>query len=113
MRTTEERTELIRRRVVQLRREQKRRRLEVLCMAACLLLVVAVGAWMPGLLARMSTGTVETGAETASLLAVHPALGYIAMGILTFLLGVCVTVLVYRLREYKADGEQEDDEDEF
>lgn len=112
MRTTEERAELIHRRVVQLRRERKRKRVEVLSVAACLLLVVAVGAWMPGLLSGMSTGTVETEVETASLLAVHPALGYIAMGILTFLLGVCVTVLIYRLREYKTDGEQED-EDEF
>ena len=35
---------------------------------------------------------------TASMLGHYEALGYICMGVLAFALGVCVTVLLYRLR---------------
>lgn len=35
----------------------------------------------------------------ASMLGNYEALGYICMGILAFALGVCVTILLYRLRK--------------
>ena len=52
MRTNEERIRLIHKRTAELNRkkEQKKRRvLDVACMAACLLLVVGIGSFMPGL----------------------------------------------------------------
>ena len=45
---------------------------------------------------------------TASLLGSHAALGYIIMGLLAFLLGVCVTVLLYRLHRRYERQKQED-----
>ena len=50
MRTTEERTRLIRKRTAELKRGQQRRKQRVwdcVCVAACLLLVVGLGVWMP------------------------------------------------------------------
>ena len=40
------------------------------------------------------------------------ALGYIVIGLLAFLLGVCVTVLCFRLRQMnREDGQNEESED--
>ena len=46
-------------------------------------------------------------------LASHAALGYILMGLLSFLLGVSVTILLYRLRRHNDRKKQEDREDEL
>ena len=79
------------------------------CMAACLLLVVGIGILMPGFIHGAAAGTVSHTAGTASLVASHAALGYILMGLLSFLLGVSVTILLYRLRRHndrkKAGGQ--------
>lgn len=77
-------------------------------MAACLLLIVAIGAWMPELMAGAAGGSVVHSAGTASLIGSHAALGYIIMGLLTFLLGVCVTLLLYRLRRRSRRKRRED-----
>ena len=40
------------------------------------------------------------------------ALGYIVIGLLAFLLGVCVTILCFRLRQMsREDGQNEESED--
>lgn len=111
MRTTEERTRLVHQRTAELKKEQCRRKnrlVGTVCTAACLLLVTALGLWMPQLAAVQQGSSTLTGA--ASLVASHGALGYILMGILSFLLGVCVTVLLYRLRrrtEHQHSGEED------
>ncbi|MEI3367100.1 MAG: hypothetical protein V8R59_16335 [Enterocloster sp.] len=50
--------------------------------------------------------------ERRSLIGSHAALGYIVMGLLAFLLGVCVTVLLYRLRR-RNERRSEEKEDEL
>ena len=72
--------------------------LEAACMAACLLLVIGIGIVMPELTATTAGGNSVHSSETASMIGSHAAPGYIIMGLLAFLLGVCVTVLLYRLR---------------
>lgn len=42
------------------------------------------------------------------MLGKNEALGYICMGILAFALGVCVTVLLYRLRAAQEHRKKED-----
>ena len=39
----------------------------------------------------------------------HGALGYIVMGLLCFLLGVCVTVLLYWMRSHTKQREDDDE----
>lgn len=114
MRTNEERARLIHRRTVELKREQRKKKqrwLDAVCMAACLLLVVGVGALMPGLTEGAASGVVGHPAGAASMIGSHAALGYIIMGLLAFLLGVCVTVLLYRLRRRSERQEREADRD--
>lgn len=110
MQSNPERMERIRRRTAQLqrqRRERRQRGIDTACVAVCLVLVVWIGVLMPGWAADGSTGTVLPAAGTASLIASSTALGYILMGILSFCLGVCVTVLLYRLHRRAASPQQE------
>ena len=71
-----------------------------------LLLVVGLGVWMPEWL---SSPVSHSPAGTASLMGSHGALGYIVMGLLCFLLGVCVTVLLYRMRSHTKQREDDDE----
>ena len=45
------------------------------------------------------------------MIASHIALGYIITGLLAFLLGVCVTILLYRLRRRNERRHREEIED--
>lgn len=111
MRTSEERARLIHRRTAEIKQERRikrQRRLDAACMAVCLLLVIGIGAMMPGLMRNAADGSIVHPSGTASLLGSHAALGYIIMGLLAFLLGVCVTVLLYRLRRRGERQKQED-----
>lgn len=98
MRTTEERMHLIEKRRREIKNTRKSQRKEVLAVAACLLLLVVMGTTMPGVVGGMEAIKVNYTSGTASILGNHEALGYILMGILSFLLGMCVTMLLYRLR---------------
>ena len=101
MRTNEERVGLIHQRTAEIKRKRrmkKQRAADMICMTACLLLVVGIGSFLPGLTAELSFGEIHHTSGAASLVGDSAALGYILMGILAFLLGVCVTVLLYRLR---------------
>lgn len=114
MRTNEERARLIQKRTAEIkqeRRKRKQRMLDALCMAACLLLVIGIGIVMPELTAGTAGGSIVHPSETASMIGSHAALGYIIMGLLAFLLGVCVTVLLYRLRRRSERKSQEDGKD--
>ena len=61
MRTNEERTRLIHKRTAEIKRENQKKKqhgLDAVCMAACLLLVVGIGALMPGLMAGIADGAI-------------------------------------------------------
>ena len=116
MRTTEERVRLIRERTAEKRHAaQKRRRFAQCagCVAACLLLIAGLGARMGGLtLSENAIGSGET-PGAASLIGQSNALCCIVMGILAFGLGVCVTVLLYRLGGRRKRPRREDRRDEL
>lgn len=111
MRTSEERARLIHRRTAEIKQERRikrQRRLDAVCMAACLLLVIGIGAMMPGLMKGAADGSIVHSSGTASLIGSHAALGYIVMGLLAFFLGVCVTVLLYRLHR-RGEGQKQEE----
>ena len=111
MRTSEERARLIHRRTAEIKQERRikrQRRLDAACMAVCLLLVIGIGAMMPGLMKGAADGSIVHSSGTASLIGSHAALGYIMMGLLAFLLGVCVTVLLYRLHR-RGEGQKQEE----
>lgn len=116
MRTNEERAVLVRKRTAEIkmeRKKKKKRALDTICIAAGLIIVVGLGSFMPGLVEGVPGGEVLHTSGAASLVGSHAALGYIFMGIMAFLLGVFVTVLLYRLRRRNERQQQENLDDEL
>lgn len=116
MRTNEERSQLIHKRTAEIKREKQnriQRGFDAVCIAVCLLLVTGIGAWMPELMTEPAAGSIVHSSGVASMIGSHAALGYIVMGLLAFLLGVCVTVLLYRLRSRNERRSREEKEDEL
>ena len=115
MRSYEERVAETKRRIAKIEREKRRRRNTVTmasAVAACLALLIGASLAMPGIAANIQAGD-NSGFETAaSIFHGGAALGYIVIGLLAFLLGVCVTVLCFRLRQMsREDGQDRESED--
>ena len=75
--------------------------------AACLALLIGASLAMPGIAANIQTGNYSGFETAASIFHGGAALGYIVIGLLAFLLGVCVTVLCFRLRQMSREDEQD------
>ena len=118
MRSPEERITEVKWRIAKKERQKRLRRYRVAAVsavAACLAVIVGVSLSMPGILNRMEPGT-SFGFETAAtILGGNAALGYIVIGLLAFVLGVCVTILCFRIRlmnkEEPTERQKEDDAD--
>ena len=113
MRSHEERVAETKRRIAKIEREKRLRRDRITMVsaaAACLVLLIGVSLAMPGIAASIQTGD-YSGFETAASMYGGGALGYIVIGLLAFRLGVCVTVLCFRLRQMnREDGQDEESE---
>ena len=113
MRSHEERVAETKRRIAKIEQDKRRRRNTITmasAVAACLVLLIGVSLAMPGIAASIQTGD-YSGFETAASMYGGGALGYIVIGLLAFLLGVCVTVLCFRLRQMnREDGQDEESE---
>ncbi len=109
MRSHEERVAETKRRIAVRQREKRLRRNTITiasAVAACLALLIGASLAMPGIAASIQTGN-YSGLETAaSIFHGGAALGYIVIGLLAFLLGVCVTVLCFRLRQMSREDDQ-------
>lgn len=93
MRTEQERMELIRKRTLEIRKKEKKRRQRIIdmgCAAACVLLIICLGMLMPQITAQIE-GTRMDGVfgGAASIFGTNSAQGYIVMGIICFFIGVC------------------------
>ena len=114
MRSHEERVAETKRRIAKMEREKRRRRNTITmasAVAACLVLLIGASLAMPGIATSIRTGD-YSGFETAASMYGGGALGYIVIGLLAFLLGVCVTVLCFRLHQMnREDGQNEESED--
>ena len=92
-----------------LEREKRLRRNTITmasAVAACLALLIGASLAMPGIAARIQTGDYSGFETAASMYGGGAALGYIVIGLLAFLLGVCVTVLCFRLRQMNREDDQ-------
>ena len=109
MRSHEERVAETKRRIAKMEREKQRRRNTITmasAVAACLALLIGASLAMPGIAASIRTGNYSGFETTASIYGGGAALGYIVIGLLAFLLGVCVTVLCFRLRQMNRENGQ-------
>ena len=115
MRSHEERVAETKRRIAQIEREKRVRRNTITmasAVAACLVLLIGASLAMPGIAASIQTGDYSGFETAASIFHSGAALGYIVIGLLAFLLGVCVTVLCFRLRQMnREDGQDRESED--
>lgn len=109
MRSHEERFAETKRRIAARQRREQRRRstITTLSAAACLVLIVGVSFAMPGMVAGVRPGDFAGYETAASMYGDGAALGYIVIGLLSFLLGVCVTVLCFRLRQKNREDSQD------
>ena len=112
MRSHEERVVETKRRIAKIEREKRLRRDKITMIsaaAACLALLVGASLAMPGIAANLQTGD-YSGFETAgSIFHGGAALGYIVIGLLAFLLGVCVTILCFRIRQMNREDDQNEE----
>ena len=109
MRSHEERVAETKRRIAKMEREKQRRRNTITmasAVAACLILLIGASLAMPGIAANIQTGNYSGFETAASMYGGGAALGYIVIGLLAFLLGVCVTVLCFRLRQMNREDDQ-------
>ena len=90
----EERVSEVKRRIAKIEREKRLRR-NTIAMAA-----------------RIGTGGYSGFETTASMYGGSAALGYIVIGLLAFLLGVCVTILCFRLRQMDREDKQDKESEE-
>ena len=110
MRSHEERVAETKRRIAKMEREKRLRRNTITmasAVAACLVLLIGASFAMPGIAAKIQTGDYVGFETAASMYGGSAALGYIVIGLLAFLLGVCVTVLCFRLRQMNREDDQD------
>ena len=110
MRSHEERITETKRRIAARQREKRLRRDKITMVsaaAACLVLLIGVSLAMPGIAASIQTGNYSGFETAASIFHSGAALGYIVIGLLAFLLGVCVTVLCFRIRQLSRENAQD------
>ena len=110
MRSHEERVAETKRRIAKIEREKRRRRNTITmasAVAACLVLLIGASLAMPGIAASIQAGDYFGFETAASMYGGGAALGYLVIGLLAFLLGVCVTVLCFRLRQINWEDDQD------
>ena len=110
MRSHEERVVETKRRIAAMERKKRLRRNTVTMastVAACLVLLIGASLAMPGIAANIQTGNYSGFETAASIFHGGAALGYIVIGLLAFLLGVCVTVLCFRIRQLNRENAQD------
>ena len=119
MRSNEERVVEVKRRIAEKEMQKKLRRSRIAAVsavAACLVLILVLSLFMPGIAGQLRPGGYSDYEMVASMFGENGALGYIIIGLLAFLLGVCVTILCFRIRllnreEQSMEDKKEDRED--
>lgn len=109
MRTTDERTRRIRARAAELERrsrDRKRRLLTALSCAGGLALPLLLAVWISSR-AGANDGLDTYRGMAASVFADSPAAACVTVGVLSFALGVCVTLLCLKAKRLKREEEDE------
>ena len=112
MRSHEERVAETKRRIAKMEREKRLRRNAITmasAVAACLALLIGASLAMPGIAANIQTGDYSGFETAASIFYGSAALGYMVIGLLAFALGVCATVLCFRLRQMDRQDARDDE----
>lgn len=118
MRSNEERVVEVKRRIEQKKRKDKLQRSRIVmaaAVAASLLLIVGLSAYMPEFTGQLSADSHSHYEMTASIFHNSSALSYIIIGLVAFFLGVCVTILgvrVHHLNKTQQNTRDKGDEED-
>ena len=111
MRTDKDRILAMHQRASELKREKRAFRCRLISAAGisiCFIVIIIMAVFMPGLSGYYVADTAATGMH-ASTFSGSSFLGFMIIGIVSFLLGVSVTILCFRLKKWQ---ELEDEEKE-
>ncbi len=114
MRTTDERIFSVERRVKELQQKKSQRQyyyISLSAVAACLIIIVGIGFSMPDILEGFSGGHYNNTLMMASIFYEGKAIGYVLIGLLAFALGVCLTILCFRLQPGRQRGKEKQKND--
>ncbi|HPD01563.1 MAG TPA: DUF4179 domain-containing protein [Acetivibrio sp.] len=114
MRNTDERLAAVKRRVEELEQKKRQLRYRYIAMsavAACLVIIIGMGFAMPGIIAGLYGRDYSNTGMMASIFYEGKVLGYVLIGILSFVLGVCLTVLCFLLRPEKQRDKEDHNND--
>lgn len=109
MRTTEERIAAVHQKAAELETESRKKRVRIMqsaSVAAGLICIVLMAFFMPDTTAMLNAPTAAENMR-GSIFAENGVLGFIVIGILSFLLGVSVTVFCFRLRKWRDAQDKE------
>ena len=111
----EERVSEVKRRIAaneRAKRLQRGRMTAAAAAVACLALIVGCSFAIPNITAKLRLGDDPRFETAASIFNSSAALGYIVIGLLAFLLGVCMTILCFRLRQMNREDAQDKESEE-
>ena len=110
MRTNEERLAAMHQRAAAINK-QKRYRSSLMFraagVAACLAVVILLAVFLPGVTEEVTSQSVS-GGMSASMFTNSGVLRTIVIAVIAFLLGICVTILCFRLKKWQDEKNQED-----
>ncbi len=109
MRTSDERIQELHRRMNTMKKTRSQRKYRFVCAAACTA-CLAIAVAMAFIIARLPIQTPgeSEGGAAASILVDHAVLGYVAIALLAFCLGVLVTVFCFRIKKHMKEKENDD-----
>ena len=101
MRTDSERATEVKQRLMIIQCQKRQREccmVTALSVAVCMVFIIGASLAMPGIMARANLWAyVNEYGAAAGIFAESAVIGHIVIGLLSFVLGVCVTVLYYRV----------------
>ena len=103
MRTDEDRIQAMHRRAVDIKKEKRQFRVRLISAAGisiCIAAIILMAVCMPGFSGYYVADTSATGMH-ASIFNGNSFLGLIIIGIVSFLLGIAVTILCFRLKKWQ------------
>ena len=111
MRSTDERVLAVKVRTRELQRRRSKRRglvIPTIATSACAAAIVGLAFYIPSLLRGAPTIPSGTSGTFGSILASGGALGFVVIGLLAFCLGVAVTLLCVKVRDYSRENSSKD-----
>ena len=109
MRTFEERTQELHRRMDSLQRKKQHRRYILTCAAAlivCLAIVILIAFGISRI--GIQTTDINTGSAAASIFGEHALLGYVVAAVVSLCLGVLVTIFCFRIKKHMGEDKKDD-----